>query len=249
VGEGFTIEVCLDSADSAVAAQQGGAQRVELCDNLIEGGTTPSAGMISATRRAIDIGMMVMIRPRGGDFCYGSTELEAMLEDIDVAKARGAEGVVFGCLTPEGEIDVEASGRLLERARPMSVTFHRAFDMTRDPHAALESLVRLGVDRVLTSGQEDSVLEGVELIGDLIRRARDRIVVMPGCGITARNIERIARETGAKELHVVATERLVSPMQYRNERVYMGVQMHSPEYSRAVTSASRLRALIEASRA
>ena len=158
------IEVCLDSADSAVAAQAGGAARVELCDNLLEGGTTPSAGAIAAARRAIDIGLHVMIRPRGGDFCYGPSEVEAMLHDIGVSQELGADGVVFGALLPEGRIDEELTTRLLEAARPLSVTFHRAFDMSGDPLEALDALKRIGVHRLLSSGQEGHVLDGLDLV-------------------------------------------------------------------------------------
>jgi copper homeostasis protein len=235
------VEVCLDSADSAVAAQAGGAQRVELCDNLIEGGTTPSLGSIRATRRAIDIDLMIMIRPRGGDFCYSPLEVEAMLADIEVARTEGAQGVVFGVLTPEGEVDRELTARLVEAAGPMQVTFHRAFDVCRDPFAALESLVELGVHRVLTSGQEPTVLEGLDLITELVHRAGERILVMPGCGITPRNVEKICRQAKPKEIHVVGVESQASPMRYRNERVYMGTELRSPEYQRTVTSAERIR--------
>ncbi|MEM7582205.1 MAG: copper homeostasis protein CutC [Acidobacteriota bacterium] len=238
------VEVCLDSADAAVAAQRGGADRVELCDNLIEGGTTPSAGMITAARRSIDIGLQVMIRPRGGDFCYSPLELDAMMHDIAVAQDLGADGVVLGVLRPDGTVDRETCARLIEASRPLSVTFHRAFDMTRDPLAALDTLIELGVDRLLTSGQEPSVLEGTELIRELVTRAGDRLTVMPGCGITARNLRRILAETGAREIHVVATDSAESSMEYRNQRVFMGTELRSPEYHRTVTSAAGVRELV-----
>ncbi len=231
------VEVCLDSADSAVAAERGGADRVELCDNLIEGGTTPSAGMIAAARTAVDLGLMVMIRPRGGDFCYSPLEVEAMLHDLALARELGADGVVFGVLRPDGTIDVETSARLIKAARPLPVTFHRAFDMTRDPIEALDTLIKLGVERLLTSGQEASALEGAELIAELVERAGDRLTVMPGVGITSRNMQRILAETGASEVHVVGTELAPSPMVYRNRRCFMGTELRSPEYRRSVTSA------------
>ncbi len=241
------IEVCLDSADSAVAAEHGGADRVELCDNLIEGGTTPSAGMIAAARSAITIGLQVMIRPRGGDFCTSPLEIEAMLHDLAVARDLGADGVVFGVLRPDGTIDVPTCRRLIAAARPMSVTFHRAFDMTRDPFEALATLIELDVDRLLTSGQEATVLEGGELIAELIRRADGRIVVMPGCGVTPRNMSRILAATGASEVHVVGVENAESPMTYRNPHCFMGTELRSPEYQRSVTSAERIRELVTAS--
>jgi copper homeostasis protein len=240
------MEVCLDSADSAVAAAEGGAARVELCDNLVEGGTTPSLGMIRATRAAIDVALHVMIRPRGGDFVYSDRELDAMVADIEAARAEGADGVVFGVLTPDGEVDRERTARLIAAADPLSTTFHRAFDMTRDPFEALETLVELGIDRILTSGQEPSVLEGLDLITELVRRAGDRITIMPGCGITPRNVHRIVAGCRATEIHVVGTATVGSPMEHRNERVFMGTELRSPEYRRVVTHADRIRAFGDA---
>jgi copper homeostasis protein len=231
------VEVCLDSADSVAAAARGGADRVELCANLLEGGTTPSAGEIREARRAADLGLMVMIRPRGGDFVYTDREFAAMEHDVGLAKELGADGVVFGLLMPDGAIDAERTARLIDLARPMAVTVHRAFDMTRDPFEALETLVGLGVERILTSGQEPTVLEGVELIAELVKRAGDRLTILPGCGITPRNLERIVRETGVTEVHVVGNEVAESKMEHRNARVYMGTELRAPEYSRVVTSA------------
>ncbi|MCP3957067.1 MAG: copper homeostasis protein CutC [bacterium] len=241
---GPLVEVCLDSAESAVAAEEGGAHRVELCAGLVEGGITPSAGTIHTTRRSIDIGLQVMIRPRGGDFCYSPTEVEIMLRDLEVAREAGADGVVFGALLPDGRTDAELTARLIAASRPMSVTFHRAFDMTRDPSEALETLIELGIDRVLTSGQEAGVMEGLELVAELIRKAGDRIVVMPGCGITPRNLGQVLRATGAREVHVVGTEAVDSPMRYRNPRCFMGTALHTPEYRREVTSPERVRAFL-----
>lgn len=240
------IEVCLDSTDSAVAAQAGGAARVELCDNLVEGGTTPSAGMIATTRRAIDIGLQVMIRPRGGDFCYGPSEVEAMLHDIGIAREIGADGVVFGALLPDGRIDEKLSLRLLEAARPMSVTFHRAFDMSRDPFEALDALQRIGVDRLLSSGQTASVLDGLDLLAELVQRAGEDLVIMPGCGVTPRNALRVVEATGARELHVVGTEATESPMRHRNPDCFMGTEQRSPEYSRLVTTERAIRGFVDA---
>ena len=236
------IEVCLDSAASAQAAAAGGAHRVELCAGLVEGGITPSAGMMRTTRRAIEIDLHVMIRPRGGDFCYTESEIEVMVLDLEVARDAGANGVVFGALRADGTVDVDATARLIAEARPMSVTFHRAFDMTHDPFAALEALIALGVDRVLTSGQEAGVMEGLDLLAALVERAGDRIVVMPGCGITPRNLARVLRATGAREVHVVGTEIVDSQMRYRNPRCFMGTALHTPEYRQEVTTPERVRA-------
>lgn len=229
------IEICVDSATGAFAAQRGGADRVELCDNLLEGGTTPSVGSIKVARRGLKIGLQVIIRPRGGDFLYDEHEMEVMREDIRTAKDLGADGVVIGCLTPEGEIDKARTQELVGLARPMNVTFHRAFDMCRDPQKGLEDLIALGVDRVLTSGQEASCLEGLELIAALQKQAGARIIVMPGGGLTPRNIQRIVDGTGVNEVHLSARSSVESGMTYRNSRVYMGGTLRPPEFSWKVT--------------
>jgi copper homeostasis protein len=241
------IEVCVDSVEGAVAAEKGGAKRVELCSALLEGGLTPSAGAIALARKRIAIGLHVILRPRGGDFLYSEAEHEVMLEDVDTAKSLGADGVVIGALTAEAEVDVTRTRELLSKARPLPVTFHRAFDMTRDPFEALETLVSLGIDRVLTSGQEESALEGLELLRELVTRAGDRIVVMPCGGIHEKNIVKVARETRAKELHVTGFVDSESGMRFRNPRVYMGGLLRPPEYTRAVTAADRIAALVRLS--
>jgi copper homeostasis protein len=238
------VEVCIDSVVGALAAQQGGAHRVELCDNLIEGGTTPSAGTIALARRQIDIELNVIIRPRGGDFCYSELEFEVMKYDIEQAKALGANGVVIGLLHEDGSIDRERTARLVELARPLNVTFHRAFDMSRDPYAALESLIALGLDRVLTSGQEASVLEGLELITKLVQQAAGRIIVMPGGGINERNIAKIIAQSGAKEVHITGRSSVESPMTYRNPHCFMGGTLRPPEFTRLTTDARRVKEMV-----
>ena len=238
------VEVCVDSAESAVAAEKGGAARVELCCALLEGGLTPSAGAIALARKSLSIGLNVIIRPRGGDFLYSGPEHEVMLRDIDAAKEIGADGVVIGALTASGDVDVARTRELTERARPMSVTFHRAFDMTRDPFAALEELAGVGVDRVLTSGQEESAMEGLDLLRELVARAGDRIGILVCGNLTEKNIGRIARETKANELHVTGFVEAESGMTFRNPRVYMGGLLRPPEYIRAVTDADRISALV-----
>jgi copper homeostasis protein len=238
------VEVCVDSVESAVAAEKGGAQRVELCCALLEGGLTPSAGAIALARKRLRIGLNVIIRPRGGDFLYTDAEHEVMLRDIGAARELGADGVVIGALTPSGNVDTARTRELAERARPMSVTFHRAFDMTRDPFAALEALVGLGIDRVLTSGQEESAMEGLDLLRELVARASDRIVVMVCGNLTEKNIERVARETKAKELHVTGFVDVESGMTFRNPRVYMGGLLRPPEYTRSATAAERISAMV-----
>lgn len=238
------IEACVDSVESAVAAERGGAKRVELCAALLEGGLTPSAGAIRIARDRLGIGLHVIIRPRGGDFLYSDVEHGVMLEDVATAKTLGADGVVIGALTPDGRVDVERTRALLERARPMSVTFHRAFDMTRDPFEALETLVELGVDRLLTSGQEESAVAGLDLLKELVVRAGERLVVMPGGNIHERNVAKIARETEAKELHVTGFVDVESGMEFKNPRVYMGGLLRPPEYSRAMTDAAAIASLV-----
>ncbi len=237
-------EVCVDSVAGVRAAKAAGADRVELCGDLLEGGTTPSRGMIRQARTIAGIGLNVMIRPRGGDFLFDDDEFAIMEADIDAAKAEGADGVVIGLLTADGAVNAARTHDLIERARPMSVTFHRAFDMTPDPFAALETLVGLGVDRVLTSGQEATVLEGLPLIAELVRRAGRRIVVMPGGGITARNADRIVAAAKPREIHFAALEPMASGMQFRRQHVFMGGELRPPEYDRLATSAASVRAVM-----
>lgn len=238
------IEACVDSVESAVAAEKGGALRVELCAALLEGGLTPSAGAIGLAREKIGIGLNVIVRPRGGDFLYTDAEHESMLRDVDAAKSLGADGIVVGVLTPEGEVDARRTRELVERARPLTVTFHRAFDMARDALAALETLVELGCDRILTSGQEESAMAGLDLLRELVRIASDRIVVMPAGNLHEGNVEKIARETGAQELHVTGFSDSDSRMRFRNPRVYMGGLLRPPEYTRSVTDAEKIRGLV-----
>ena len=238
------FEICVDSVAGVRAAHAAGADRVELCSDLIEGGITPSRGLIRQARSIAGIKLNVMIRPRGGDFLFDADEFQIMEVDLDTAKAEGADGVVIGLLIADGSIDAERTRALIARARPLSVTFHRAFDMTPDPFQALETLIELGVDRVLTSGQEASVLEGLPLIAELVRRAGERIIVMPGGGITSRNIERIVSAARPSELHFATLEPTASDMQFRRHHVFMGGELRPPEYDRLVTSASSIRAVM-----
>ncbi|GIV79153.1 copper homeostasis protein CutC [Litorilinea aerophila] len=238
------VEVCVESVESALAAQAGGAHRVELCANLFEGGTTPSAGMIRLTRAQIQIGLFVMIRPRGGDFCYTPLEFEVMRQDIALAKELGADGIVLGILHPDGTIDEDRTAALMEEAAPLPVTFHRAFDLTPDASAALETLIRLGVPRVLTSGQESSALEGSELLAQLVQQAAGRIGIMAGGGITERNVRRIVSLTGVQEIHLSGRSAVAAPVQVTNSRVHMGGALHPPETIRLVTDRARIQACV-----
>lgn len=245
-----TLEVCVSSVEAAIAAQEGGADRVELCDNLFEGGTTPSYGAMELARKHLRVDVNVMVRPRGGDFLYSDIEFEIMQRDIESAKELGAQGVVLGLLNADGTVDKQRTRELLEAAHPLSVTFHRAFDVTRDPHEALEDLIDVGVDRVLTSGQEPHALEGIDLLGELVRRGGDRITVMVCGGVTARNARRIVDACGAKEIHVGPgeDEGFESRMRYRNPRVFMGGTLRPPEYFVARNSTDAVSAVVEALR-
>ncbi len=239
------VEICVDSPAGAFAAQEGGASRVELCANLLEGGTTPSAGAIKVARAGLRIGLQVIIRPRGGDFLYSPEEFEVMKADIVTAKELGADGIVIGCLTAAGDIDRERTRELIALGRPMSVTFHRAFDMCRDPRQGLEELIALGADRVLTSGQEASCLEGIELLAALEKQAAGRIIVMPGGGVTPNNARRIATATGVKEIHLSVGRTVESQMHHRNPKVFMGGVLRPPEFSWKTTDAEAVRRVVE----
>jgi len=239
------VEICVDSAAGALAAQRGGADRVELCDNLLEGGTTPSAGCIKVARRGLQIGLQVMIRPRGGDFLYSEEEMQVMGEDIRTARELGADGVVIGCLSAEGEVERARTGELIELARPLKVTFHRAFDMCRDPRQALETLIALGVERVLTSGQESTCLEGLELIAALHKLAAGRIIIMPGGGITPANVQRVVAATGVTEVHLSARRSVQSGMLHRNPRVFMGGTLRPPEFSWKATDSAAVQSAVQ----
>jgi len=235
------IEVCVDSVESAEAAQAGGADRIELCSALGEGGLTPSLGLMEVVRARLKIPIAVMIRPRAGDFCPTPAEFEVMRRDLMALKERGADLFVFGLLQPDGAVDVARTRELIELARPLLVTFHRAFDMTRDPRAALEKLIELGCERVLTSGQEKSVLEGLELLTELVEQAGERIRVVPGGGITERNLPRILRDCAAKEFHVSASATRDSRMEFRNPRIPMGRTLAASEYTVSVADEARVR--------
>ncbi len=238
------LEICIDSLESAQRAEVAGADRVELCQALLEGGTTPSPGTIKLVRARCRLGLMVIIRPRAGDFLYTDEETEVMLEDIHYARAAGADGVVIGCLQADGDIDLVRTRALIQTARPLQVTFHRAFDLCRDPFAALEQIIELGCERVLTSGQESTVLEGADTIRELVQRARGRIIVMPGGGITTRNVKKIVALTGVSEVHMSCRRSVDSGMQYRNTRVAMGGALSPPEYGRKVADEHGIRAVL-----
>ena len=231
--------------ESAFAAQSGGAQRVELCSALLEGGLTPSLGLIRAVRSRLTIGLHVMIRPRAGDFLYSADELAVMREDIILAAQAGADGVVFGLLTADSEVDVEHTRELVQLARPMQVTFHRAIDMTRDISAALEDIIATGADILLTSGAAPTAVHGSDQLRTLVRTAGDRIRIMVGGGVRANNVHQIAQSTHALEFHAALRHSIPSPIQHQIRNVHLGDE-GVDDYARTVVLADDVRELQQA---
>lgn len=247
--EEFKFEICANSVESCLAAQEGGADRVELCAGIPEGGTTPSYGEIKLARKLLTkTKLHVIIRPRGGDFLYTPLELERMEEDIRICRELGVDGVVFGCLTEEGEVDKEANRRLVELARPMSVTFHRAFDRTADPMKALEDIISLGCNRILTSGQQPKAIDGISLLAQLEKKLKEYplppIQLLAGSGVNEENIRQIFDATGIHEYHFSARVNVVSKMKHYNHEVYMGTK-GADESNSLVTSAEKVRNTIK----
>lgn len=247
--EEFKFEICANSVESCLAAQEGGADRVELCAGIPEGGTTPSYGEIKLARKLLTkTKLHVIIRPRGGDFLYTPLELERMEEDIRICRELGVDGVVFGCLTEEGEIDREANRRLVELAHPMSVTFHRAFDRTADPMKALEDIISLGCNRILTSGQQPKAIDGINLLAQLEKELKEYplppIQLLAGSGVNEENIRQIFDATGIHEYHFSARVNVVSKMKHYNHEVYMGAK-GADESNSLVTSAENVRNTIK----
>ena len=210
----YTIEIASSDFRTTAAAVQGGADRIELCANLAEGGTTPSYGHVRQCREAFDISICPIVRPRGGDFLYNDAEFDIMKQDIRICRDLACDGVVIGLLQMDGSLDLERIKRLVEWAYPMQVVFHRAFDRCRDPFEAMEQLIGLGVERILTSGQRPTAPEGVGLIRQLREKADGRITIMPGSGVVPDNVRWLAVETGCTEFHASLRSKVTSPMQY-----------------------------------
>lgn len=236
------MEVCANSVRSALAAQEGGAIRVELCDNLPEGGTTPSYATIALAKKMLSIKVYPIIRPRGGDFLYSDLEFDLMKEDIKICKSLNCDGVVIGILKADGSVDKERCAELIAAAKPMPVTFHRAFDMSNDLEKALEDIIELGCERILTSGGESSALKGADVLAKLIKQAQGRIIIMPGAGVSVSNIADIIKLTGAKEFHASARHAIKSEMQFRNPRLSMG--SIADEFSYDLTDSETVKNLI-----
>ena len=215
------LEICAASIESALAAEKGGADRIELCSALSEGGLSPSPGIIKYACENLSIPVFVLIRPRTGDFYYSNAEFETMLADIKASKEYGAKGVVCGMLNTDGTIDYLRMKMLVEVAKPMEVTFHRAFDMAKKPFVALEEVIKLGCTRILTSGQANSATQGAELLAQLVKEAGDRIIIMPGSGVRPENLGDLAKKTKAPEYHLSASATIPSRMTFKKEGVAM----------------------------
>ena len=240
----FLVEICVDSLESATIAEAAGAGRIELCSALSEGGITPSAGLIESVCNNISIDVNVIIRPRGGDFLYSDRDFSVMRRDIEKAGEAGADGIVTGILNRDGTVDIERTALLVEYASPMKVTFHRAFDMCRDPKKALEDVITAGAARILTSGQARSAIEGTQVIKGLVATAGERIKVMPGGGITEYNIALLATTTGAKEFHLSGRHQKESMMTFRRKGVFMGDPRLQSEYSVKFADGDRIRSVV-----
>ena len=239
------LEICAGSIESAVAARDGGARRIELCAALEVGGVTPSAGLIAEARKVQGLVLNVIIRPRGGDFLYNEYEVACMEQDIRTCLQLGVDGVVIGALTAEGDVDTAVCRRLIAAAGSMSVTFHRAFDMCRDARKALEELIALGCHRVLTSGQAPTALAGTALLKELVELAAGHIIIMPGCGVSSANAGDILKATGAVEIHASARKSVGSGMIFRHSGVSMG-NPDCDEYARKETDVNEVKAIVKA---
>lgn len=241
----FKIEVCANSVQSVISAAEAGADRAELCAGMPEGGTTPSIACIRKACRIPGIEVNVIIRPRSGDFLYDDLEKEVILEDIRAAKEAGAAGIVSGMLTEDGRIDAGFLCRCIREADPLPFTFHRAFDMCRDPFEALRTLEDCGCCRLLSSGCEPTALQGISLLRRLVDASR-HVIVMPGCGIHAENIRQIAEQTTATEFHLSGRISIPSRMQFRNTKVSMGGSVRIDEYAHDRSSAEKIAGAIRA---
>lgn len=238
------IEICAFSFESCLAAENSGANRIELCGSMYEGGTTPSAGLIQLVKQRINIEIHAMIRPRGGDFCYSEDEISVMQADILMAKELGCEGIVLGILQPNGQVNIAETKALVDLAKPMQVTFHRAIDMTSDYLKALEDIIETGCDRILTSGQKNTAIEGIKAIENLVKQAGGRIQIMAGSGVNANNAQMIIY-AGVNALHLTGQSIRDSEMVYRKEGITMGGLPRVQEYKIIYSDFKKIRAVVE----
>jgi copper homeostasis protein len=241
------VEVCAFSLESCMAAELGGAKRIELCASLYEGGTTPSAGLIQLAKQRTSIEIHAMIRPRGGDFCYSDNEIVVMQEDIRMAKAFGCEGIVLGILQKDGKVNIAQTKAMVDLAKPLQVTFHRAIDMTPDYLEALENIIETGCNRILTSGQKNTAMEGIETIENLVIQANGRIEIMAGSGVNADNAQMLIH-TGVDALHFTGKSVRDSEMVYRKEGIAMGGLSEVPEYEIVYSDVEKIRAVVSMAR-
>ena len=239
----MTCEIVVYNIESAFKAQEGGADRIELCDNPAEGGTTPSYGTIEAVRQNVSLDVFVMIRPRGGDFHYSNYEFHSMKRDISQCQKLSVDGVVFGILNTNGTIDKNRCKELIDKARPLKVTCHRAFDMTRDPFEALEDCIEAGFDRILTAGLQAQALKGADLIGELIKKANGRIAIMPGSGVNENTVLEILSKSKATEIHFSATTFRASEMTYKNSDIAGMGSDEGAEFKLRTVDPDRVRAM------
>lgn len=219
----YILEVCADSVQSAIAAQKGGAGRIELCADLVVGGTSPSPALFKQVRKYTDLKIRTLLRPRFGDFCYDEYEFQSIKEEVEMFRELGADGVVIGILRPDGSLNMEEMEELVKAAGGMGVTLHRAFDVCRDPYEALEQCVSMGIDTILTSGQKSSAWEGRELLADLLKKSAGRIDILAGAGISPEVIEKLAPCTGIRSFHMSGKVVKDSRMEFRREGVPMGI--------------------------
>ncbi|MBC7409762.1 MAG: copper homeostasis protein CutC [Arcicella sp.] len=238
------VEVCAFSLESCLAAEKGGANRIELCGSMYEGGTTPSAGLIQIAKQRVSIEIHAIIRPRGGDFCYSDDEISVMQADIRMAKQLGCEGIVLGILQPNGQVNIAQTKALVALAKPMQTTFHRAIDMTPDYSKALEDIIDSGCDRILTSGQKNTAMQGIEHIKNLVKQANSRIEIMAGSGVNVDNAQTLIH-TGVNALHLTGKSIRDSEMIYRKEGIAMGGLSEVPEYEIIYSDEEKIRAVVE----
>jgi copper homeostasis protein len=240
----YLVEIATSDFNTTAAAVEGGAQRIELCANLAEGGVTPSQGTIRQCREKLQILLYPIIRPRGGDFLYTNDEFRIMLQDVQFCKQLGCDGVVIGLLNEDGSIDIKRTSALVEAAYPLGVTFHRAFDRCRDPIEALEQLISIGCERILTSGQKPSAPDAIELISSLNKAADDRIIIMPGSGVRKENVKELADKTGCVEFHSSLRGKTKSKMQF----IHPAFASSEESYSNNYIDPAEVKAFIEALR-
>ena len=236
----YILEVCADSVQSAIAAQEGGADRIELCSGLVIGGLSPSAAMFRLVKKYTDLRVRVLLRPRFGDFCYDEHEFKILKEEVEMFRSLGADGIVIGILRPDGALDMERMEELIEVADGTGITLHRAFDVCRDPYEALKQCISLGIDTILTSGQKSSAWEGRDLIAELVEKSAGRIEILAGAGINAETIEKLITYTKASAYHMSGKIVKDSRMEFRKEGVPMGIPGFS-EFEIWQTSADEIR--------